>query len=67
MTIALPALGAPRKHNIDLSWPILVLFAALERESFAVWLDRIALGDQAWPRRVQLEVVGFPADADGRR
>src|SRR6266511_1040659 len=29
MTIALPALGIPRKHKIDLSWPILVLFAAL--------------------------------------
>ena len=29
MTIALPALGAPRKHKIDLSWPILMLFAAL--------------------------------------
>src|SRR3954468_23521862 len=29
MTIALPALGAPRKHKIDLSWPILLLFAAL--------------------------------------
>src|SRR5262245_34749886 len=29
MTIALPALDAPRKHKIDLSWPILILFAAL--------------------------------------
>src|SRR3954466_9583186 len=29
MTIALPALGAPRKHKIDLSWPVLLLFAAL--------------------------------------
>src|SRR5262249_25306926 len=29
MTIALPALGVARKHKIDLSWPILVLFAAL--------------------------------------
>src|SRR4249920_3284689 len=29
MTIALPALGAPRKHKIDLSWPILMLFAAV--------------------------------------
>src|SRR5215211_2091662 len=28
MTIALPALDAPRKHKIDLSWPILILFAA---------------------------------------
>src|SRR6266481_2536406 len=29
MTIALPALGIPRKHKIDLSWPILILFALL--------------------------------------
>src|SRR5467141_5119962 len=29
MTIALPAEVAPRKHKIDLSWPILILFAAL--------------------------------------
>src|SRR5207342_1845744 len=29
MTIALPALGVPRKHKMDLSWPILMLFAAL--------------------------------------
>src|SRR6266576_254778 len=29
MTIALPALGAPRAHKLDLSWPILILFAAL--------------------------------------
>src|SRR6266487_3073765 len=28
MTIALPALGTPRKHKIDLSWPVLILFAA---------------------------------------
>src|SRR5712691_9455091 len=29
MTIALPAEDAPRKHKLDLSWPILILFAAL--------------------------------------
>src|SRR6516165_8676841 len=29
MTIALPALGIPRKHKIDLSRPILILFAAV--------------------------------------
>ena len=29
MSIALPALGAPRTHKIDLSGPILILFAAL--------------------------------------
>src|SRR5712672_3331622 len=29
MTIALPAAAAPRPHKLDLSWPILVVFAAL--------------------------------------
>src|SRR6202521_3313941 len=29
MTIALPAESAPRTHKLDLSWPILILFAAL--------------------------------------
>src|SRR6195256_6393605 len=29
MTIALPAEVAPRPHKVDLSWPILILFAAL--------------------------------------
>src|SRR6266545_4430826 len=29
MTIALPAESAPRPHKIDLSWPILILFAAI--------------------------------------
>ncbi len=29
MTIALPAEETPRSHKIDLSWPILILFAAL--------------------------------------
>src|SRR5882724_3834330 len=29
MTIALPAETAPRPHKLDLSWPILVVFAAL--------------------------------------
>src|SRR5712671_5670278 len=29
MTIALPSAAAPRPHKIDLSWPILILFAAL--------------------------------------
>ena len=29
MTIALPAERAPRTHRIDLSWPVLILFAAL--------------------------------------
>ena len=29
MTIALPAVVVPRRHKVDLSWPILLLFAAL--------------------------------------
>src|SRR5712692_574323 len=29
MTIALPAEDVPRKHKLDLSWPILILFVAL--------------------------------------
>jgi iron(III) transport system permease protein len=29
MTVALPAATAPRRHGIDLSWPILFLFAVL--------------------------------------
>src|SRR5438552_18003815 len=29
MTIALPAESAPRPHKLDLSWPILIVFAAL--------------------------------------
>jgi iron(III) transport system permease protein len=29
MALALPVEGAPRRHKIDLSWPILILFAAL--------------------------------------
>jgi iron(III) transport system permease protein len=29
MTIALPAEAAPPKHKLDLSWPILILFAAV--------------------------------------
>jgi iron(III) transport system permease protein len=29
MTIALPAETAPRSHKLDLSWPILIVFAAV--------------------------------------
>ena len=34
---------------------------------FGFWLQRLALSEEPWPRRVHLEVVGFPADANGRR
>src|SRR5205809_2060708 len=29
MTVALPAAGILQKHKLDLSWPILILFAAV--------------------------------------
>src|SRR5262249_28877549 len=43
------------------------LFAVLARGAFGFWLERLALSDEPWPRRVQLEVVGFPRDAGGVR
>ena len=30
-------------------------------------MQRLALSNELWPRRVHLEVVGFPADASGQR
>lgn len=45
----------------------LVGFAILSSDVFGFWMQRLALSDQLWPRRVQLEVVGFPTGADGRR
>jgi len=43
------------------------IFALASREAFAFWLQRIALSEEPWPRRVRLEVVGFPMDESGRR
>lgn len=43
------------------------IFAFTAREAFSFWLERIALSSELWPRRVRLEVVGFPADATGLR
>ena len=43
------------------------LFAALSSGAFGFWLERLALSNEPWPRRVQLEVVGFPTDAGGVR
>jgi len=43
------------------------LFALAARETFGFWLERIAMSEAPWPRRVHLEVVGFPADDAGRR
>jgi hypothetical protein len=45
----------------------IVLFALLASDAFGFWLQRLALSEQPWPRRVQLEVVGFPPDANGVR
>ena len=43
------------------------VFAIFSRDVFGFWLERIALSDEPWPRRVHLEVVGFPPDAAGQR
>jgi hypothetical protein len=45
----------------------LIAFAAISRNVFGFYIERLALSDQPWPRRVHLEVVGFPANADGQR
>ncbi len=36
-------------------------------ETFGFWVKRIGLSPEPWPRRVSLEVVGFPLDAEGNR
>lgn len=43
------------------------LFAVLATTTFGFWLERLALSEKPWPRRVQLEVVGFPVDIGGVR
>lgn len=43
------------------------LFAVLASDAFSFWIERLSLTEKPWPRRVQLEVVGFPLDADGVR
>ncbi len=43
------------------------IFAFAANDVFGFWLDRLALGTELWPRRVHLEVVGFPPDAIGQR
>ncbi len=43
------------------------LFAITSTDVFGFWLERIALSEEPWPRRVHLDVVGFPADDTGRR
>ncbi|HEX6963471.1 MAG TPA: hypothetical protein VF175_16510 [Lacipirellula sp.] len=34
-------------------------FAALQRDAFGFWVDRMQLSEQLWPRRVHLTVDGF--------
>lgn len=43
------------------------LFAVFAGDAFGFWMKRIALANDPWPRRVNLEVVGFPADEAGQR
>jgi hypothetical protein len=43
------------------------IFAVAANETFQFWLQRVALSSEPWPRQVHLEVVGFPADRQGRR
>jgi hypothetical protein len=45
----------------------IVLFALLSREAFSFWLQRIALSEELWPRRISLQVVGFDPDTIGKR
>lgn len=41
-------------------------FALWQREEFAFWMDRLALSEELWPRRVRLMVEGFESAEDGR-
>jgi hypothetical protein len=43
------------------------VFALSAREAFHTWIERITLDPEPWPRRVHLEVVGFPPDSEGIR
>jgi hypothetical protein len=45
----------------------IALFALFSRDAFAFWLERMALSNELWPRRVRLEVVGFAPDGTGQR
>ncbi len=45
----------------------IILFALLSRDAFGFWLQRIALSEDLWPRRVSLQVVGFDPDTSGKR
>lgn len=43
-----------------------VAFAAWQSEAFGTWIDRLALSETLWPRRVHLTVEGFEPDEQGR-
>ena len=43
------------------------VFAILSRDVFGFWLERIALSEQPWPRRVQLGSRWLPARCRGQR
>jgi hypothetical protein len=61
---------APLLRSIGLAAAVVIsvaVFAIGAREGFGFWLQRIALSEEPWPRRVHLEVVGFPPDANGQR
>ena len=45
----------------------IALFAFASSDVFGFWMQRLTLSPDRWPRRVRLEVVGFPPDAAGRR
>lgn len=45
----------------------IALFSYQANETFGFWLRRVALAEEAWPRQVRLEVVGFPTGDDGQR
>ncbi len=42
-------------------------FAVWQSEAFAVWMRRLALTSDPWPRTVVLRVDGFAADEQGQR
>lgn len=41
-------------------------FAVFQKETFGTWIDRLALSETLWPRRVHLTVEGFKPDGRGR-
>ena len=43
------------------------MFGVFSNAAFGFWLERIALSDELWPRRTQLEIVGFAPSEQGVR